>query len=156
MTKVFISSVRRGLERERDALPGLIRAIGMEPVRFEDYSAQATPSRQACLDGINASDICLILLGANYGHRFPDTGQSPTHDEWVAAKTKAMPIIAFKKRGPEEPDKEALAREIGNYGTGVFYNEFDDADDLQAKVVAALRSDATARSFRLVNAVAAH
>jgi hypothetical protein len=26
--RVFISSVRRGLEAERDALPGLVKAIG--------------------------------------------------------------------------------------------------------------------------------
>lgn len=38
--KVMISSVRRGLEPERDALPGLIMALGHEPVRFEDFSAQ--------------------------------------------------------------------------------------------------------------------
>ncbi|MDP9225118.1 MAG: hypothetical protein M3P18_14985 [Actinomycetota bacterium] len=38
--KVFISSVRRGLEAERDALPGLLAALGHEPKRFEDYSAQ--------------------------------------------------------------------------------------------------------------------
>jgi hypothetical protein len=36
----FLSSVRRGLEKERDNLPALIRAIGHECTRFEDYTAR--------------------------------------------------------------------------------------------------------------------
>ena len=38
--KIFISSVRRGLEFERDYLPDLITAIGHVPLRFEDFPAQ--------------------------------------------------------------------------------------------------------------------
>lgn len=30
--RVFVSSVRRGLEKERDALKGLILALGHEPI----------------------------------------------------------------------------------------------------------------------------
>jgi hypothetical protein len=55
--RVFISSVRRGLEEERDALPGLIAAIGHTPVRFEDFTAQTVPSREACLQGVKSSDV---------------------------------------------------------------------------------------------------
>jgi hypothetical protein len=36
---VFISSVRRGLEDERDYLPALLKASGHQPRRFEDFSA---------------------------------------------------------------------------------------------------------------------
>lgn len=58
--RVFISSVRHGLEEERDALPGLITAIGHTPVRFEDFTAQTTPSRQRCLDGLATADVYLL------------------------------------------------------------------------------------------------
>ena len=37
--KLFISSVRAGLEQERDNLPGLVGALGHEPKRFEDFTA---------------------------------------------------------------------------------------------------------------------
>ncbi|MBN7505241.1 MULTISPECIES: DUF4062 domain-containing protein [Mycobacteroides] len=50
--RVCISSARRGLEEERDALPGLISAIGHMPVCFEDFTAQTVPSREACLAGV--------------------------------------------------------------------------------------------------------
>jgi len=43
--RVFISSVTQGLRQERTALPGLIRALGMDPVRFEDFTALPEPSR---------------------------------------------------------------------------------------------------------------
>jgi hypothetical protein len=75
--KIFISSVRSGLELERDALPGLIRALGHEPVRFEDFSAQAVPSRQARIEAVESSDAYLLLLGPHYGTTFPETRFQP-------------------------------------------------------------------------------
>jgi hypothetical protein len=50
--KVFVSSVRRGLEAERDALPGLLTALGHTPSSFETFTAQPRPSREACLCGV--------------------------------------------------------------------------------------------------------
>ncbi|MGH3247548.1 MAG: DUF4062 domain-containing protein [Trebonia sp.] len=138
--KVMISSVRRGLEPERDALPGLIMALGHQPVRFEDFSAQPHPSREACLHAVHESDVYLLLLGPHYGHVFPDTGQSATHDEFVAAQAKGIPRIVLKKTGVGfDADQEEFVKLVGDYGTGVFYDTFTDAADVQAKVVQALR-----------------
>lgn len=145
--RVFISSVRRGLEDERDALPGLISAIGFEPVRFEDFGASPTPSREACLQGVASADVYVLLLGPNYGHRFADTKQSPTHDEWVAATKRGIPRLVYVKNGVEvEPDQRAFIDSIGNYGSGVFYDTFDSVAELQIKVAGALRSQATSPS----------
>ena len=139
--KVFISSVRRGLEAERDALPGLVMALGHQPRRFEDFGAKAMPSREACLRGVDDSDAYLLLLGPYYGHVFPETGQSATHDEWVAAVAKGLPRLVFRKKSVEfEPEQELFARVVGDYGHGAFYAEFTDVADLQTKVVQALRS----------------
>lgn len=136
----MISSVRRGLEAERDALPGLIMAQGHQPVRFEDFSAQPLPSREACLRAVHESDVYLLLLGPYYGHIFPETGQSATHDEFVAAQAKGMSRIVLKKTDVVfEPEQDAFIRLVGDYGTGVFYDTFSDATDIQAKVVRALR-----------------
>ena len=139
--KVFISSVRRDLEAERDSLPGLVMALGHEPRRFEDFGAQALPSREACVRGVEDSDAYLLLLGPRYGHVFPETGQSATHDEWVAAVAKGMPRLVFRKVGVQyDPEQEEFAKLVGDYGHGVFYAEFTDAVDLQAKVAQALRT----------------
>jgi uncharacterized protein DUF4062 len=139
--RVFISSVRLGLESERDALPGLIMATGHEPVRFEDFGAQPNPSREACLRGVRACDVYLLLLGPRYGFTFPETGQSATHDEWVAAVTKGIPKLVFRKAGVQdetEPQQINFINRVRDYGTGVFYDEFTDVPDLMTKVVAAL------------------
>lgn len=138
--RVFVSSVRHGLEEERDALPALITAVGHTPIRFEDFSAQTTPSRQACLDGLATADVYLLILGPKYGHRFSDTGQSPTHDEWAAATAAGMQRLVYRKQGVRfDDDQQALSRSIGDYASGVFYDTFTTTTGLLTKVVAKLR-----------------
>jgi hypothetical protein len=138
--RVLISSVRKGLEEERDALPGLITAVGHTPVRFEDFSAQNEPSREACLRGVAESDIYLLILGPRYGHRFPDTGQSPTHEEWTAATAAGKIRVIYRKQGVQfDPEQQELSREIGNYTTGVFHDSFSATAELLTKVAAKLR-----------------
>lgn len=138
--KVFISSVRRGLEEERDALRGLIAAIGHTPLAFEDFTTQPVPSRQACLDGVAAADAYLLLIGPYYGHRFDDTGQSPTHDEWVAAQGAGIPRLVFLKEGIEmDDDQKEFYRSVSNYASGVFYDSFTSTAELLTNVARAVR-----------------
>jgi hypothetical protein len=137
--KIFISSVRRGLEEERDALPGLILALGHTPLRFEDFTAMSVPSREACLRGVADSDAYLLLLGPDYGEPLPETGKSPSHEEYVAALAKGIPRLVFRKLGAAfDEHQTAFAQEIEAYATGVFRDTFANAVDLQPKVVAAL------------------
>jgi hypothetical protein len=138
--RVFISSVRRELEEERDALPGLISALGHTPVRFEDFTAQPMPSREACLEGVASASVYLLILGPRYGDPMPDTGQSPTHDEWTAAQAAGMPRLVYRKQGVTfEPAQEEFIRSIGAYDTGVFYESFASTAELQTKVARKLR-----------------
>jgi hypothetical protein len=138
--RVFISSVRKGLEEERDSLPGLITTLGHTPVRFEAISAQTTPSREACLSALESSDVFLLLLGPNYGHVFPETGQSATHDEWVHVQKNGMPRLVYRKSGVTyEPKQHDFTRIVEAYATGVFRDSFHNTADLQVKVVQGLR-----------------
>src|SRR5689334_19624050 len=98
---VFLSSVRRGLEDERDYLPGLLRAAGHEPSRFEDFTAQPVPSRDACLAGVEQADVYVLLLGEQYGQPMADTGTAPTEEELTVAKRRGIPILVFRKKGTE-------------------------------------------------------
>ncbi|WP_458112125.1 DUF4062 domain-containing protein [Arthrobacter sp. R1-13] len=138
--RIFISSVRRGLELERDALPGLIKALGHEPVRFEDFSAQTLPSREACISGVESSDAYLLILGPHYGTVFPETGQSATHDEWVAAQRAGLPRYVFRKSGSSfDVEQQKFEGSLGDYGSGRFYKAFSDISELQQAVVASIR-----------------
>jgi hypothetical protein len=138
--RVFISSVRRGLEAERDSLPGLIMALGHQPVLFEDFTAQAVPSREACLRGVQRSDVYLLILGPHYGQALSETGRSPAHEEFVVAQALGIPRIVMRKDGVNlDADQTAFAAEVEAYSTGLYRSSFVNAVDLQAKVARALR-----------------
>ncbi|MGW5331538.1 DUF4062 domain-containing protein [Streptomyces bauhiniae] len=149
--RIFISSVRKGLEEERNALPGIVRAMGHTPVLFEDFSAQTTPSRQACLAALDSADVCIFLLGPSYGHVFPETGQSATHDEWVVAQTAGKPRWVYRKLGVTFEDvQQDFARTVEAYATGVFRDSFHDTAELMTKVVGKIKeleSDRSPLSF---------
>lgn len=139
--KVFISSVRRGLEAERDCLPGLILAIGHEPLRFEDFGSLPVPSREACLRGVQAADVYVLLAGPTYGDPWPDTGLSATHEEYNTARARGIPRLMFRKQGIDlESAQATFVAEVEAYSTGLFRDSFVDAIDLQPKVVRALRN----------------
>ncbi|HVF06174.1 MAG TPA: DUF4062 domain-containing protein [Frankiaceae bacterium] len=143
--RVFISSVRRGLEEERDALPGLISALGHDSVRFEDFTAHPVPSRQTCMDAVSSSDMCLLLLGPAYGDRMPDTGVSPTQEEFNVARSRGVPLYAFVKRGVAiDADQRTFVDEVERYATGRFRAAFDGAADLLAAVAATVRAQEAA------------
>lgn len=135
----MISSVRSGLEEERDALPGLILATGHEPIRFEDFTAKGVPSREACTRAVEAADAYLLLLGERYGEPLADTGTAPTEEEWTVARRRGIPILAFVKRGAQpERQQAALIARVERYETGLFRKGFDGALDLLPLVVAGL------------------
>jgi uncharacterized protein DUF4062 len=137
---VFISSVRRGLESERGYLPSLLQASGYEARRFEDFSAQPSPSRDACLAGVEAADVYLLLLGEHFGEPLPDTGKAPTEEEFTVAKRRGIPILVFRKTGidPGERQRDFIAR-AGDYQQGRFWKEFGDNGQLAVVVLQALR-----------------
>ncbi len=139
--KIFISSVRNGLEAERDALPGLIMAMGHEPVRFEDFTAQPIPSREACIRAVESSDAYLLLLGPHYGTVFPETGRSATHDEWTTAERLGKPRFVLRKTGVElDQQQQVFERALGDYGSGRFFKFFETVAEAQQAAAGAIRS----------------
>lgn len=138
--KVFISSVRQGLEEERDALPAMIKAIGHIPVRFEDYTARPLPSRDACIEGVEDADAYLLLLGPKYGAVLPDTQLSPTEEEWTVAKRRGIPILVFRKLGVDESEgQRRFVQRVEDYVQGRFRDTFSGVADLLPKVAELLR-----------------
>jgi hypothetical protein len=136
---VFLSSVRRGLEQERDNLPALVRAIGHECKRFEDYTAQPVASREACLRGVDEADVYLLLIGNRYGEPVFDSGLSPTEEEFTRARQRGIPMLVFVKQGVEvEPRQQAFIDRVEEYTGGRFRAGFATAVDLQPKVASAL------------------
>lgn len=138
--KVFLSSVRRGLSAERDYLPDLLRAVGHEPSRFEDFGARDAPSRKACLTGVAQADVYVLLLGEHYGDPMEDSGLSPTEEEFTFAQQRGIPILVFVKSNmPVEAAQAEFKDRVGDYQQGRFWAQFDGPMDLGPKVLAALK-----------------
>ncbi len=138
--KVFVSSTRAGLAEERDALPGLLLAVGHDPVVYEGFGARDVPSREACLRAVAGADAVVLLLGAEYGARMPDTGVSPTEEEWRVARGLGKPVFVFHKRGVEPTaEQTGFVEEVGDFAAGRFWAGFDGVGDLLPAVALALR-----------------
>jgi hypothetical protein len=137
--RVFISSVTEGLRQERTALHGLIRALGMNPIWFEDFTAAPEPSREVCLRAVGNSDVYLLLLGEHYGSPFPDTGLSPTHEEYRASVNTGVPRLAFRRRGVTlDPAQRKFVEEVEAYQTGLFRGSWEEVGELLEEAAKAL------------------
>jgi hypothetical protein len=151
--KVFISSVRYLLKDERNNLPPFLDVMGHRGLRFEDFAAPDASSREACLAGVVAADVYVLLLGPKYGDPFPDTGLAPTHEEFAAARNRGIPILVFTKNTaePDEPAQEEFKKEVGHYVNGRFWKSFDDPMSLNIAVGKALNDlKLPAAAFRLL------
>ena len=140
--KVFISSVTHLLKEERAALPPFLRLFAHEPLRFEDFEAQDRSSREACLAGVEAADVYVLLLGPRYGTPFPDTGLSPTAEEFRRARQRGIPILVFNKTVDEkdEPAQVDFKDEVGHYVNGWLWRSFTDAASCNLAVGEALKA----------------
>ena len=140
--KVFISSVTHLLKEERAALPPFLRLFDHEPLRFEDFEAQDRSSREACLAGVEAADVYVLLLGPRYGTPFPDTSLSPTAEEFRRARQRGIPILVFNKTVDEEdePAQVDFKGEVGHYVNGRLWRSFTDAASCNQAVGEALKA----------------
>jgi hypothetical protein len=140
--KVFISSVTYLLKGERGALPPFLKLFDHEPLRFEDFEAQDRSSREACLAGVEAADVYVLLLGPRYGTPFPDTGLSPTAEEFRRARQRDIPILVFNKTTDEkdEPAQVGFKNEVGHYVNGRLWRSFTDPASCNQAVGEALKA----------------
>jgi hypothetical protein len=140
--KVFISSVTHLLKDERAALSPFLRLFDHAPLRFEDFEAQDRSSREACLAGVDQADVYVLLLGPRYGTPFPDTGLSPTAEEFRRARQRGIPILVFNKTVDEEDERAQVdfKGEVGHYVNGRLWRSFTDAANCNQAVGEALKA----------------
>jgi hypothetical protein len=139
--KVFISSVTYLLKDEREALPDFLDLLGHEGLRFEQFTAQDRSSRQACLAGVDEADVYVLLLGPKYGDPFPDTGLSPTAEEFTRARRRGIPVLVFNKTvdEPDDPAQVEFKTKVGHYVNGRLWHSFTDPLSCNQAVGEALR-----------------
>lgn len=143
--KVFISSVVKGLEAERDAVAVAAATLGCEVRRSEDFGAQERSPREACLDGVRWADAVVLILGERYGGELP-SGLSATHEEYREARGRGT-VLAFVRRDAAfERGEEEFAAEVRGWQGGLYTGEFATPEELKEKVTRALHDYAVRRA----------
>lgn len=135
--KAFVSSVIKGLEKEREVVANAATTLDFEVLRSEDFGALESSSQEACLRGVREADVVLLILGERYG-RPQSSGRSATHEEYLEARER-KPILAFVQEGVVPEDAQAtLMREVEGWENGVSTARFRDSEDLAVKATQAL------------------
>jgi hypothetical protein len=139
--RVFISSLFRGeMAAIRQAVRAAVDSLDMQPVMFESEPARDEASRRALLDQVAASDVLMLLLGAEYGEPVA-RGVSPTEEEFNEARDRGIPVLVLVQRIAREPAQEEFVRRVrGGWEEGRFAPEFTDASDVGFVAVRALNA----------------
>jgi len=138
--RVFISSVIDAYEAFRAAAAQGVEDAGGEPVMVERLPSLTVSPRNACLDGVGASDVYLVLIGARAGWTTPG-GAVATEEEFDEAARLARPVLVFIQDVKDRETRAAqFARRVCDYVGGRFRTEFTDTDGLRSQVAAAVRA----------------
>jgi hypothetical protein len=101
MAKVYISSTKVDLERERASIIETLR--GARHLAVDSYAASDEPLAATCRRDVGECEVYVLLLGRRYGHRPPlDNAEnlSITHIEFRAAVALDKPIVVLKQANP--------------------------------------------------------
>lgn len=122
---------------ERETARQAVEAVGMRPVMAEDFAARSQTPKDACLEGVRASDVYVGIAGERYGWVTP-AGVSATEEEFDAARLRGLPILWFVKRCEMEARQREFVKRIQDYESGYFRAAFTDRSDLAIAVAKAL------------------
>ncbi len=135
--KVFISSIISGFEEYRSAAKEAIETFSYKPVMAEDFPSRTDSPKQACLSGVNQSDMVILILGGEYGPE-QNQGLSATHEEYRQARD-GKNVLAFVQSGIQpEPAQERFIKEVEDWEGGLYRASFRTAKDLRMAVSRAL------------------
>ena len=142
--KIFLSSTKRDLEKERKSLIDLLQTADYEVCCMEWFGAFTKHPKDEVEDYVKQCPIYILLIGESYGS-IPEKddillGKSFTEFEYDAAcQRKDMVILCFKKDIVQEDEKlQQFAERVGK-SRGVAF--FKNADDLPGIVLASLRRE---------------
>ena len=148
--KVFISSLITGYEPLRDAAATAIAALGHEVVRAEDFPAFGGSPQSACLAGVRASDVVILILGDRYGYA-QAAGLSATHEEYREARDSKTVLVFVQQGVSPELQQAELIREVQSWEQGHFTAPFTGADELRDRVTRALHDFSLANEAAPLN-----
>jgi len=130
---VFVSSVIRGMEKERQAVDQAVRSISItRPWRFEATPASTEDVVESYLSKVQGCDIFILLIG--------DTDSDAVRREYQTALDANKPVLAFICDAERPPELDELVRSICTK-----YAMYSGSDDLCCSVQAAIRDEVIKR-----------
>jgi len=132
---IFISS-RRDAEMKpvREAARQYLYAIGAHPIMWEEMTPRDEASEQAYLNGVDQSDIFVLLVGRSYGIA-DATGYSPIHKEGNQATKRKIPRLIFMLEGIQDSEREGRLNDwlfslynevsVASFSTHSFVSQLD-------------------------------
>lgn len=131
--KVFVSSLIKGFEAERQGAADAASALGHVVIRSEDFGARVDSPQTSCLQGVREADLTVLVLGARYGAVQP-SGISATHEEFREAR-QGKPVLVFVQEGVDrDPQQEEFVREVRAWASGGTAASFRTSHDLTSAV----------------------
>ena len=143
---VFVSSVFKGLEVYRNAVPEVANRLNLDGFSFHvirvdiDSAASVLNSRDKCYAEISRSQICLCILGSLYGFRHPETDLSISEMEFDYARDIGRDILVFIVDGDMEERQAAFRAKVDNIVTGNFRKVVKSVGEFKYECDQALRS----------------
>jgi hypothetical protein len=116
----------------RERLAAVLRDLGFTVIYFEDLGGRDENAETAYLDGVARSDIYLGVIADRYG-RMLESGRSPTHEEYRAARAEGKRIsfwVAADGSSRQGNTRDFVQELQAFHTTG----NFRDTDDLTARV----------------------
>jgi predicted HTH transcriptional regulator len=137
--RIFVSSVQKELENERLTVLALVTTDSFllahyDAVLYEHAPASPEKSAEECLKLLDTCDVCLSIVGKEYGRH--DKGTiSITHREYRRAKEHGIPLLIFIKGDGNTARDEETRQWIEEIRTDDFkYKRFGNILDLQHEV----------------------
>lgn len=138
-SRVFVSSVIDGFDDVRESSRLGILKANCEPVLVnEDFPSISQSSRNACLDGVESSDIFILIIGNRGGWKTP-SGKLVVEEEFLHAKKHKLPILLFLQNVLRDTEGQRLAQELSDYVDGFYRKTFTTTAELQDLIYQSLQ-----------------
>lgn len=134
----------------REAAARGIGILGHEPILAEHFGVSPSSPQVTCLAGVRQADAVVLIMGTDYGSP-QQSGLSATHQEYREARG-SKPVLAFIQENIDPAREQAdFISEVQNWERGHYTASFQDADDLQDKVVRGLHDHLLVRASNPIN-----
>lgn len=142
MLRIFISSVQKELEQEREALCAYLHGDALlrrffEPFLFEELPAADQSADDCYLGEVQRSDLYLGIFGNEYGWEDAE-GLSPTHREFERATELGKTRLIYVKGADDANRHPKMVDLIQKAGSELIRRRFNSTEELIAAVYASL------------------